>query len=508
MEQALQSDDLVDIGEGHHKAGRLPEAEAHYRKALDVDPDHPGALYFLANLAYDDGRLEFATQLAERLLRGEPNDAEAWHLLGVTALRMANAPRAVECLHKALAIQPAYVQAHHSLGNALCQQQEFSQALSSYRQAIDLKSDFEPAYASIGQIFLSQEKWDEAIAIFRKAIAANADSAQIRAGLEAAHSSSNQNAVIAANVERALSLQPKLAEPYARGIALTSLKPLDDLLAGLIGESSDKNADRAALTNTVLDLAPVNRGVPATKPAQSYKAPIPRGFESHYNDYQYTPSRFSDASVITIDGHDVRVLSRHIKPEIVVFGNVLNDAECELLIELSRPKLQRAPTFDRDNPTGQGKFSAERTSEGTGFLRGENALIRTIETRLAKLLNLPPENGEELNILYYVAGAEYRPHYDFFAPEDASSAAHLRESGQRIATFLMYLSDVESGGETIFPEIDFSYVPRKGGGVYFSYCDVNGKLDRLTLHGGAPVKRGEKWVATKWIRQRGWRVSN
>ncbi|HEY3698675.1 MAG TPA: 2OG-Fe(II) oxygenase, partial [Spongiibacteraceae bacterium] len=77
----------------------------------------------------------------------------------------------------------------------------------------------------------------------------------------------------------------------------------------------------------------------------------------------------------------------------------------------------------------------------------------------------------------------------------------IKKGGQRVATLIIYLSDAESGGETIFPEIDFAVAPRKGGGVYFSYCDAEGRLDRLTLHGGAPVTRGEKWIATKWVRQ-------
>ena len=78
----------------------------------------------------------------------------------------------------------------------------------------------------------------------------------------------------------------------------------------------------------------------------------------------------------------------------------------------------------------------------------------------------------------------------------------MEKGGQRIATLIIYLSDVESGGATIFPELDFEVFPRKGGAVYFSYCDRHTRLDRMTLHGGAPVERGEKWIATVWYRQR------
>ena len=70
-----------------------------------------------------------------------------------------------------------------------------------------------------------------------------------------------------------------------------------------------------------------------------------------------------------------------------------------------------------------------------------------------------------------------------------------------MGSLVMYLNDVEDGGETIFPEIGFSVIPRRGHAVYFAYCNSRNQGDPLTLHGGAPVRRGEKWIATKWLRQ-------
>lgn len=66
----------------------------------------------------------------------------------------------------------------------------------------------------------------------------------------------------------------------------------------------------------------------------------------------------------------------------------------------------------------------------------------------------------------------------------------------------MYLNDVAVGGSTVFPEIGLDVLPRKGHAVYFAYCDDDGALDARTLHGGSPVSGGEKWIATKWFRQR------
>jgi prolyl 4-hydroxylase len=78
----------------------------------------------------------------------------------------------------------------------------------------------------------------------------------------------------------------------------------------------------------------------------------------------------------------------------------------------------------------------------------------------------------------------------------------LAMGGQRISTLIMYLNDVPAGGSTVFPEVGLDVLPRKGNALYFAYATEDGQLDRRSLHGGSPVGAGEKWIATKWIRQR------
>lgn len=274
-------------------------------------------------------------------------------------------------------------------------------------------------------------------------------------------------------------------------------------LTALIEEMVHKDIDLVTATNAVMQRAPgsllANSAQLGTMTLHVYKYPIPPGYEAHYDDYQYRNESADSDNLVNIDGHRVRILGRMREPQIIIYGNVLSPEECDQLIALSKPRLK--PSTIVENETGEEKVIGDRTSEGTFFHREENAFIRKIETRLAKLMGLPIENGEGIQILHYVKGAEYKPHYDFFAPENSGSAVHMQKGGQRVATLVMYLNDVESGGETIFPEIDFSVAPRKGSAVFFSYCDDTGKLDRLTLHGGTPVKRGEKWIATKWVRQ-------
>ncbi|MCZ2291513.1 MAG: 2OG-Fe(II) oxygenase [Burkholderiales bacterium] len=203
-------------------------------------------------------------------------------------------------------------------------------------------------------------------------------------------------------------------------------------------------------------------------------------------------------SQIVADGHRVQVLAVMQRPRLVVFGGLLDDAECDALVELARPRLARSETVD--TATGGSEVNAARTSDGMFFGRGETPLLTRIERRIAALLRWPIERGEGLQVLRYRPGAEYRPHHDHFDPERPGSAAVLARGGQRVATLVIYLASPDGGGATSFPDAGIEVAPVKGNAVFFAY-EAPQPWTR-TLHGGAPVLGGEKWVATKWLRQR------
>jgi prolyl 4-hydroxylase len=205
------------------------------------------------------------------------------------------------------------------------------------------------------------------------------------------------------------------------------------------------------------------------------------------------------ASPLYLDAGDrrVHVLQAMVNPRVVVFGDLLSDEECEQMIALARPRLARSLTVA--TRTGGEEINADRTSSGMFFRRGETALIARIEARLARLLNWPMENGEGLQILHYQPGTEYKPHYDYFDPAEPGTPSILRRGGQRVATVVMYLAEPERGGGTTFPDVHLEVAPKRGNAVFFSY-DRPHPATR-TLHGGAPVLAGEKWIATKWLRQ-------
>lgn len=201
-----------------------------------------------------------------------------------------------------------------------------------------------------------------------------------------------------------------------------------------------------------------------------------------------------------IDAGDrmVDVLVSLSSPRLVVFGNLLSDEECDALVAAARPRLSRSLTVQTD--TGGEEMNADRTSQGMFFRRGELDVVSRVEARLARLLNWPVENGEGLQILCYKPGAEYKPHYDYFDPGEAGTPNIVKRGGQRVATIVMYLNEPSRGGGTTFPDIGLEVAPQRGHAVFFSY-DRPHPATR-TLHGGAPVIEGEKWVATKWLRER------
>jgi prolyl 4-hydroxylase len=265
------------------------------------------------------------------------------------------------------------------------------------------------------------------------------------------------------------------------GEALASGNAPADLLATMKDHQFDERVARDAIADAVFGGA----------------APPPAVGTTRASEFR---SRLAPGHVIHAPDRDIRVLVRVARPVIAVLDNVLDGAECDALMAMARNRLARSAVVSPDS--GSNTVMDIRTSEGAYFHRAENELVQRIDARTAAIMQLTEEHGEGLQVMRYGVGGEYMPHYDYFAPDQKGSAPHIASGGQRVSTLIMYLENVEAGGETIFPRIDFSYVPRKGQGLYFEYAAADGSLDPLSLHGGAPVVRGEKWIVTKWMRER------
>jgi len=291
-------------------------------------------------------------------------------------------------------------------------------------------------------------------------------------------------------------LQAWLKQSFEQGFAVEAIEQ------SMRASGYQLDFARRAVAAAVEEIGPPKRPRP---PQASGDSPIAADAGSGGTEAaapEESSSRILATGPNEIDAGDrsVQILMALNAPRILLFGNLLAPEECEELIEMSRGKLTRSNVVDRQ--TGRYELHPDRTSEGTHFLRAENPLIERIEARIAELTGCPVERGEPIQVLHYGPGHEYKPHFDYFDPSDQGNHRVLAMGGQRVATLIMYLNDVAGGGSTVFPDVGLDVLPRRGNAVFFAYSDDEGRLDPRTLHGGSAVGAGEKWIATKWLRQR------
>lgn len=257
-----------------------------------------------------------------------------------------------------------------------------------------------------------------------------------------------------------------------------------------------RNIENGVVEQTLIDAAAREIRAAWTQRSEGLR----RKSEAQGYNYALGPAPLAPIDgLIQLGNRKITVLKNMSQPRIVHYGKVLSQAECEAMIALARPKLK--PSETRDRATAKLVVRDFRSSEGVFLKRGETPLVSALEQRLATLAQCPLENGEGLQVLNYRNGAEYRPHFDFFPPEHSTSQFSLCKGGQRVATLIVYLNTVEDGGETVFPKLNLKFKPVRGDALYFAYTNTNNELDRMTLHGGAPVHQGDKWIMTKWMRQ-------
>lgn len=200
-----------------------------------------------------------------------------------------------------------------------------------------------------------------------------------------------------------------------------------------------------------------------------------------------------------IDGQDIRVVMRSEQPSIVHLMDFLSPEECDHLIEKAKPTMYPSQVYTGVDEVV--KVTRTRRSLSSQFKKDEDEVIARVDRRLSAITGIASEQGELLHIGMYNPGGYVRAHTDYFTLETLPENSPMAQGGWRIATFLIYLNDVEEGGETYFHMPGIKIQPRKGSAVYWEYCNSLGQMDDDTLHEALPVKAGEKWIITKWFRQ-------
>ena len=188
-------------------------------------------------------------------------------------------------------------------------------------------------------------------------------------------------------------------------------------------------------------------------------------------------------------------------PLVRVFQEFVTDPMCAWLIERAQPKLQRALIYDAAN--GRDMADHMRTNSAAGFDLIQADLVQVaVQSRMSVATGIPLHHKEGATVLHYSIGEQITNHYDFVNPKTPNYEQEIRERGQRVATFLVYLNDDYEGGETDFAQLGLRYHGAKRDGIVFSNALPDGQPDLRMVHAGLPPRDAEKWLMTQFIRNR------
>eukprot|EP00536_Pseudo-nitzschia_multiseries_P005479 jgi/Psemu1/238540/estExt_Genewise1.C_1030007 len=204
-----------------------------------------------------------------------------------------------------------------------------------------------------------------------------------------------------------------------------------------------------------------------------------------------------------------------VRPRVFTIDNFLTPDECKEVIRLGLQQGLTESTLHASPLATQNRDKSTRSSTNAWLSRHTSDLTNTIYERAATVTGIDPELfqkfhessaqhhslAESLQVVRYKQGEEYTPHHDFVAP-----SINNRHQPSRFATLLIYLNDVEEGGETRFPRAvnnhnadGLEITPKVGKAVLFYNALEDGNLDDLSQHGGNQVLAGNKWLANLWI---------
>lgn len=185
------------------------------------------------------------------------------------------------------------------------------------------------------------------------------------------------------------------------------------------------------------------------------------------------------------------------KAEVWALGNFLSAEECDRLIAMIDAVAKPSSAFDVDYSTGY------RTSY-SGDVDPDDPFVMRIQRRIDDLIGVDPSYGETIQGQRYLPGQQFQPHTDWFPANTPYWEQEKDRGGQRSITTMVFLNEVEEGGETDFPRLGISFTPKRGVLLIWNNADEEGRPNPWTIHAGTPVKKGVKHIITKWYRARRW----
>lgn len=185
------------------------------------------------------------------------------------------------------------------------------------------------------------------------------------------------------------------------------------------------------------------------------------------------------------------------KLDIFIVRDFLDERDCTELIELIDADREPSKLLSQ---THDPEF---RTSDSCNLNPYDDTVIR-IEDKLTDLMGIDPAQGETIQGQRYAVGQQFKAHYDFFHQGEDYWEDMQKSGGQRTWTAMVFLNDVEGGGETFFEHAAVKVTPRRGNLLTWNNMDAWGQSNSYALHQGMPVIAGTKYIITKWFRERPW----
>ncbi|WP_228243214.1 2OG-Fe(II) oxygenase [Porphyrobacter sp. GA68] len=185
------------------------------------------------------------------------------------------------------------------------------------------------------------------------------------------------------------------------------------------------------------------------------------------------------------------------RAELFAIGDFLTQAECARFIDLTDACARPSALHDME-------YAKTFRTSSSGDFDPADPLVKAVSRRMDDLLGIDPAFGETVQGQRYQPGQEFKPHNDWFHPDQPYWPLERDRGGQRSWTAMAFLNEVEEGGETDFPVLGLSIAPKPGALLVWNNAAPDGTPNEATLHAGTPVTRGVKYVLTKWYRTRRW----
>ena len=183
------------------------------------------------------------------------------------------------------------------------------------------------------------------------------------------------------------------------------------------------------------------------------------------------------------------------KVQLYSLDHFLSDEECDKVVSLINTNLRPS--------TITSYIEGYRTSYSSDLCYIDDPIVKEVDERISQLMGIRIPYSEGIQAQKYDVGQEFKAHTDFFDPGTEEYEMHTREKGNRTWTFMIYLNDVAKGGGTQFVRLGKTILPKKGMAVIWNNLHPDGRRNQDSMHWGMPVEEGQKFIITKWFRERG-----